>query len=94
MGKIEFSDVQEGNRKIIVNFVSPLGSPSDTFREYFIIERGLLKVPTASPDSSFDTHITSLKLESLLNQTCFQLLIIQLSTGRSNKDNGYVDNKR
>lgn len=59
--KIEFSEVEEGNRKIIVNFVSPLGSPSDTFREYFIIERGLLKVPTRSLDSSVDTYITSLK---------------------------------
>jgi eukaryotic-like serine/threonine-protein kinase len=59
--KIEFSDVQEGNRKIIVNFISPLGNPSDTFREYFIIERGLVKVSTRSLDSSTNTYITSLK---------------------------------
>ena len=59
--KIEFSDVQEGNRKIIVNFVSPLESQSDNFREYFIIERGLLKALTRSTDSSVDTYITSLK---------------------------------
>jgi hypothetical protein len=59
--KIEFSDVQEGNRKIIVNFVSPLESQSDNFREYFIIERGLLKAPTRSPDSGVNTYLNSLK---------------------------------
>jgi eukaryotic-like serine/threonine-protein kinase len=59
--KIEFSKVEEANRKIIVNFLSPLGSPSDTFREYFIIERGLVKVPPSSLDSAVHTYITSLK---------------------------------
>ena len=39
--KIEFSQgVEEANRKIIVNFISPSEGPSDTFREYLIIEMG------------------------------------------------------
>jgi eukaryotic-like serine/threonine-protein kinase len=61
--RIEFSrEVEEGNRKIIVNFLSPLESPSDTFREYFIIERGTLESHTALPlQSSVNTYITSLK---------------------------------
>jgi hypothetical protein len=60
--KIEFSGVEEGNRKIIVNFVSPLGGPSDTFREYFIIERGSLEAHNGStPQSSVNAYITSLK---------------------------------
>ena len=59
--KIEFNEVQEANRKIIVNFVSPLASPSDNFREYFIIERGLVKVPTGSLNSGINSYVTSLK---------------------------------
>jgi PsbP-like protein len=59
--KIEFKEVVEANRKIIVNFVSPLASPSDNFREYFIIERGLVKVPTGSLNSSINSYVTSLK---------------------------------
>jgi hypothetical protein len=59
--KIEFNEVEEANRKIIVNFVSPLASPSDNFREYFIIEIGLAKLPTGSLDSSVNSYLTSLK---------------------------------
>ena len=59
--KIEFNEVEEANRKIIVNFVSPLASPSDNFREYFIIERGLVKVPTGSLNSGINSYVTSLK---------------------------------
>ena len=61
--KIEFSrEVAEGNRKIIVNFVSPLESSSDTFREYFIIEAGPVKSPDGSRvTSTINTYINSLK---------------------------------
>jgi eukaryotic-like serine/threonine-protein kinase len=61
--RIEFSgEVEEGNRKIIVNFVSQLENPSDTFREYFIIERGPVGPHTESPlRSSVNTYITWLK---------------------------------
>ena len=59
--KIEFNEVEEANRKIIVNFLSPLASPSDNFREYFIIERGLVKVPTGSLNSGINRYVTSLK---------------------------------
>ena len=61
--KIEFSgEVEEGNRKIIVNFVSPLENPSDTFREYFIIERGPVEPQSGSPLlSSVNAYITWLK---------------------------------
>ncbi|HYZ50233.1 MAG TPA: PsbP-related protein, partial [Nitrososphaeraceae archaeon] len=59
--KIEFNEVEEANRKIIVNFLSPLASPSDNFREYFIIERGLVKVPTGSLNSGINSYVTSLK---------------------------------
>jgi hypothetical protein len=60
---IEFSgEVEEGNRKIIVNFVSPLENPSDTFREYLIIERGPVEPQSgASLRSSVNTYITLLK---------------------------------
>ena len=60
---IEFSgEVEEGNRKIIVNFVSPLENPSDTFREYLIIERGHVEPNTGSPlRSSVNTYLASLK---------------------------------
>ena len=41
--KIEFSgDIEEGHRKIIVNFISPSEGASDTFREYLIIEMGVI----------------------------------------------------
>jgi eukaryotic-like serine/threonine-protein kinase len=81
--KIEFGDVQEGNRKIIVNFISPLGSQSDTFREYFIIERGLVKVPTRSLDSSINTYITSLK--SLPNFKLIELNMLSVANNPAEK---------
>ena len=61
--KIEFrGGVEEANRKIIVSFVSPLESSSDTFREYFIIEAGPLESLVASPlPSSTNRYISSLK---------------------------------
>ena len=41
--KTEFSgDIEEGHRKIIVSFISPLESASHTFREYLIIDRVML----------------------------------------------------
>jgi eukaryotic-like serine/threonine-protein kinase len=37
--KVEFSNgIEEGTRKMVVNFLSPLEGPSDTFREYFLIQ--------------------------------------------------------
>jgi hypothetical protein len=83
LGKIEFSDVQEGIRKSIVNFISPLGSPSDTFREYFIIETGLVKVPTTSLDSSINTYITSLK--SLPNFKLIESNMLSLANNPAEK---------
>ncbi|HZA06720.1 MAG TPA: PsbP-related protein [Nitrososphaeraceae archaeon] len=62
--KLEFSgDVEEGHRKMIVNFISPSESPSDTFREYLIIE-----ISTGS-GLSIQYHINSylISLESLPN---------------------------
>jgi eukaryotic-like serine/threonine-protein kinase len=61
--KIEFSGgVEEGHRKIIVNFVSPLESASDTFREYFIIETGTIEPrPTLPLQYGFNSYVTSLK---------------------------------
>ena len=81
--KIEFSGVEEGNRKIIVNFVSPLGGPSDTFREYFIIERGFVKTPTRSLDSSVNTYISSLK--SLPNFKLIESNMLSLATNPAEK---------
>jgi hypothetical protein len=61
--KIEFSgDIEEAHRKIIVNFVSPLEGASDTFREYLIIERGI--VGSQSPLSfqyAINAYLASLK---------------------------------
>ncbi len=61
--RTEFSgEVEEANRKIIVNFLSPLEGQSDTFREYFIIERGSLESHNGSTlQSSVNAYITSLK---------------------------------
>jgi hypothetical protein len=61
--KIEFSgDVEEGHRKIIVNFVSPSEGASDTFREYFIIESGNVESRATLPvQYSINSYITSLK---------------------------------
>ena len=82
--KIEFSGVEEGNRKIIVNFVSPLGGPSDTFREYFIIERSFVKMPTdRSLDSSVNTYISSLK--SLPNFKLIESNMLSLATNPAEK---------
>jgi eukaryotic-like serine/threonine-protein kinase len=81
--KIEFSGVEEGNRKIIVNFVSPLEGPSDTFREYFIIERGFVKTPTRSLDSSVNTYISSLK--SLPNFKLIESKMLSLATNSAEK---------
>ena len=81
--KIEFSGVEEGNRKIIVNFVSPLTGPSDTFREYFIIERGFVKMPTRSLDSSVNTYISSLK--SLPNFKLIESNMLSLATNPAEK---------
>ncbi|MFL6322901.1 MAG: PsbP-related protein [Nitrososphaeraceae archaeon] len=61
--KIEFTGgVEEGHRKIIINFVSPLESASDNFREYFIIERGSIEPQaTLSLQHGFNSYVTSLK---------------------------------
>jgi eukaryotic-like serine/threonine-protein kinase len=61
--KTEFSgDIEEGHRKIIVNFISPLESASDTFREYLIIERGMLGSQAAlSFQYAINTYLASLK---------------------------------
>jgi hypothetical protein len=37
--KVEFSKgIEEGTRNLVVNFLSPLEGPSDTFREYLIVQ--------------------------------------------------------
>jgi hypothetical protein len=37
--KVEFNKgIEEGTRNLVVNFLSPLEGPSDTFREYLIIQ--------------------------------------------------------
>ena len=61
--KIEFSgDIEEAHRKIIVNFVSPLEGASDTFREYLIIERGIVaSQPRLSFQYAINSYLASLK---------------------------------
>jgi hypothetical protein len=58
--KVEFDQgIEEGHRNIIVNFVSPLGGSSDTFREYLIIEVGDLRSQNISLDQYTNTQISS-----------------------------------
>jgi hypothetical protein len=61
--KTEFSGgIEEGHRKIIVNFVSPLEGASDTFREYLIIEIGMLGSQAAlSFQYAINRNLASLK---------------------------------
>jgi eukaryotic-like serine/threonine-protein kinase len=65
--KIEFSgEVEEAHRKIIVNFVSPSEAASDTFREYFIIERGTIDLRATLP-VQYDVNTYVNRLKSLPN---------------------------
>ena len=58
--KVEFNQgIEEGHRNIIVNFVSPLESSSDTFREYLIIEVGDLRSQNLSLNKYIDKQISS-----------------------------------
>src|SRR5919198_5040421 len=69
--KIEFSgDIEEGHRKIIVNFISPSEGASDTFREYLIIERGVIG---SQAPLSFQYAINAY-LASLLSLPNFKLV--------------------
>jgi eukaryotic-like serine/threonine-protein kinase len=83
--KTEFSgDIEEGHRKIIVNFISPLESASDTFREYLIIEIGMLGSQAAlSFQYAINTYLASLK--SLPNFKLIESSILSVADSPAQK---------
>ena len=83
--KTEFSgDIQEGHRKIVVNFISPLESASDTFREYLIIEVGMLGSQAAlSFQYAINTYLASLK--SLPNFKLIESSILSVAVSPAQK---------
>ncbi len=60
--KVEFSKgIAEGTRNMVVNFLSPLEGPSDTFREYLIIQTANVTSRELSLKTFTDEQITFLK---------------------------------
>ena len=60
--KVEFSKgIAEGTRNMVVNFLSPLEGPSDTFREYLIIQTANVTSRDLSLKTFTGEQITFLK---------------------------------
>src|SRR5919206_2497667 len=83
--KTEFNgEIEEGHRKIIVSFISPLESVSDTFREYLIIEVGILGSQAAlSFQYAINTYLAPLK--SLPNFKLIESSILSVAVSPAQK---------